>query len=79
MSAAREASLARYTPLLVLLAVPALHVLTACGNTGTVIQPRTFDRPERVAFACYDRTNTSFVPLASCDAVELDRDSEPSR
>jgi hypothetical protein len=76
MFAAREASLARYTPLLVLLAVPALHVLTACGNTGTVIQPRTFDRPERVAFACYDRNSTSFVPLASCNDVELDRDSE---
>ncbi|MBK6580960.1 MAG: hypothetical protein IPG17_33365 [Sandaracinaceae bacterium] len=62
MSAAREASLARYTPLLVLLAVPALHLLTACGNTGTVIQPRTFDRPERVAFACYDRGQHQLRP-----------------
>lgn len=69
---ARAASL----PLVVLLALPALHVLTACGNKGTVIQPRTFDRPERVAFACYDRTANTFVPLASCDDIELDRDSE---
>ena len=59
-----------------LLALPGLHLLTACGNQGTVIQPRTFDRPERVAFGCYDRLANVFVPLAGCDAVELDRDEE---
>lgn len=65
-----------FLPLLVLLAMPALHVLTACQNSGSVIQPRTFDRPERVAFACYDRANLQFVPVAGCNDVVLDRDSE---
>lgn len=46
-----------------------LGLLVACGQTPTIVQPPTFERPGDVAFTCFDTVERSLVPLITCTGV----------
>ncbi|MFK7986614.1 MAG: hypothetical protein AB8I08_11370, partial [Sandaracinaceae bacterium] len=45
--------------------------LPACQDTPTTAPPQAFDRPDAVAFFCWDLNADAPVPLASCAPAEL--------
>ena len=59
-----------------LASIALVLALGACSQGGTPLQPFTFNRPERVAFACFERATGLFVPVAQCEGLQLDGDTE---
>lgn len=49
-------------------AVAVLLLIAGCGQDPVNITPRSFDRPGRMAFVCFDRDTDTPVPLSTCRA-----------